>query len=153
MRNTSLLWLPWKRTKTQLQPILKGDTEKYLWSSQCRGTPNHRIIECLPAPTTYCHITKGLFTAISFTQYFMYRYQEKITTKHKAPWHSQVAQWYRIHLPMQEMWVRSLGQDDPLEKEIATHCSIFAGKTPCMKRGTWRVTVHEITKGQTILND
>ena len=31
---------------------------------------------------------------------------------------SQVAQWKRIHLPMQEtqeMWVRSLGQEDPLE--------------------------------------
>ena len=28
-------------------------------------------------------------------------------------------------LPMQEMWVRSLGQKDPLEKEMATHSSIL----------------------------
>ena len=29
------------------------------------------------------------------------------------------------HLPaMQETWVRSLGQEDPLEKEMATHSSI-----------------------------
>ena len=27
---------------------------------------------------------------------------------------------------MQETWVRSLGQKDPLEKEIATHSSILA---------------------------
>ena len=27
---------------------------------------------------------------------------------------------------MQETWVRSLGQEDPLEKEIATHSSILA---------------------------
>ena len=27
---------------------------------------------------------------------------------------------------MQETWVRSLGQDDPLEKEMATHSSILA---------------------------
>ena len=27
---------------------------------------------------------------------------------------------------MQEMWVRSPGQDDPLEKEVATHSSILA---------------------------
>ena len=33
---------------------------------------------------------------------------------------SQVAQWWRICLPMQEMWVRSLGQEDPLEEEMAT---------------------------------
>ena len=29
----------------------------------------------------------------------------------------------------QEMWVRSLGQEDPLEKEISTHSSILAGKS------------------------
>ena len=27
---------------------------------------------------------------------------------------------------MQEMWVQSLDQDDPLEEEMATHFSIFA---------------------------
>ena len=27
---------------------------------------------------------------------------------------------------MQETWVRSLGREDPLEKEMATHSSIFA---------------------------
>ena len=31
---------------------------------------------------------------------------------------------------MQEMWVRSLGQEDSLEKEVATHSSIRAWKTP-----------------------
>ena len=35
------------------------------------------------------------------------------------------------HLPaMQETWVRSLGQEDPLEKEMATHSSIFAWRIP-----------------------
>ena len=33
-------------------------------------------------------------------------------------------------LAMLEMWVRSLGQEDPLEKEIATHSRIFAWKIP-----------------------
>ena len=33
------------------------------------------------------------------------------------------------HLPaMWETWVRSLGEEDPLEKEIATHFSILAWK-------------------------
>ena len=31
---------------------------------------------------------------------------------------------------MQEAWVRSLGQEDPLEKEMATHSSIFAWRMP-----------------------
>ena len=35
------------------------------------------------------------------------------------------------HLPaMQEIWVRSLGQEYPLEKEMATHSSIPAWKIP-----------------------
>ena len=31
---------------------------------------------------------------------------------------------------MQEMWVQSLGQEDSLEKDIAIHSSILAGKIP-----------------------
>ena len=31
---------------------------------------------------------------------------------------------------MQETWVRSLGLEDALEKEIATHLSIFAWRIP-----------------------
>ena len=35
------------------------------------------------------------------------------------------------HLPaMQETWVRSLGQEDPLEKGMATHSSTLAWKIP-----------------------
>ena len=38
------------------------------------------------------------------------------------------------HLPaMQETWVRYLGQEDPLEKEMATHSSILAWRTPWME--------------------
>ena len=33
---------------------------------------------------------------------------------------------------MQETWVRSLGREDPLEKEMATHSSILARKIPWM---------------------
>ena len=31
---------------------------------------------------------------------------------------------------MQETWIRSLGQEDPLEKEMATHSSILAWEMP-----------------------
>ena len=32
-----------------------------------------------------------------------------------------------------ETWVRSLGQEDPLEKEMATHSSILAWRIPWME--------------------
>ena len=43
--------------------------------------------------------------------------------------------WLRLkHLPaMQETWVRSLGWEDPLEKEMETHCSILAWRIPWME--------------------
>ena len=43
---------------------------------------------------------------------------------------SLVAQWLRIHLPMQKICVRSLGQEDPLEKEMAPPSSILAWGIP-----------------------
>ena len=33
-------------------------------------------------------------------------------------------------LPMQELQVKSLGREDLLEKEMATHSNILAGKIP-----------------------
>ena len=45
-------------------------------------------------------------------------------------WTSLVAQTVK-HLPkMRETWVPSLGQEDLLEKEMATHSSILACKIP-----------------------
>ena len=47
-----------------------------------------------------------------------------------VPWTSLVAQTVK-HLPtMQETQVQSLGQEDLLEKEIATHSSILAWRIP-----------------------
>ena len=45
---------------------------------------------------------------------------------------------------MQETWVQSLGQEDPLEKEMATHSSILAWRIPGMEetRG-WQSTVSQ----------
>ena len=44
-------------------------------------------------------------------------------------WGLLADQWSRICLPMQEMQVRSLVQEDPLEKEMATHSSILVGES------------------------
>ena len=41
-----------------------------------------------------------------------------------------MAQWQKISLPMQETRVPFLGQEDPLEKEVANHTSILALKIP-----------------------
>ena len=65
---------------------------------------------------------------------------------------SLVAQMVKNSLAVQEMWVRSLGREDPLEKKRATHSSI----------PDWRILWTEepgglqsvgVTKSQTQLSD
>ena len=48
-------------------------------------------------------------------------------------WTSLVAQMVNRLPTMQETRVQSLGQGDPLEKEMATHSSILAWKIPWME--------------------
>ena len=48
----------------------------------------------------------------------------------RVPWASLVAQRLKRLPARRETWVQSLGQEDPLEKEMATHSSILAWKIP-----------------------
>ena len=58
------------------------------------------------------------------------------------------------HLPaMRETWVQSLGREDPLEKEMATHSSILARRIPWTDGGAWWATVHGVAKSRTRLSD
>ena len=45
-------------------------------------------------------------------------------------WLPLVAQMSKILPKMQQTWIRSLGQEDPLEKEMAAHSSILAWRIP-----------------------
>ena len=49
---------------------------------------------------------------------------------------------------MWETRVQSLGQEDLLEKEMATHSNVLAWKIPWMEE-PGRLTVHGIAKSQT----
>ena len=63
-------------------------------------------------------------------------------------WVSLVA-WMVKHLPtMWKTWVRSLGWEDPLKKEMPTHSSNFAWIIPMDREACW-ATVHWVSKSQT----
>ena len=55
---------------------------------------------------------------------------EKISYSLQYSWASLVAQLVKNRAAVWETWVRSLGQADPLEKEVATHSSILAWRIP-----------------------
>ena len=66
-----------------------------------------------------------------------------------------VAYQQRIHLPMKETYVWSLGQEDALKKEMATHSSILAWRMPWTEEpgglqfmGSQRVGRDLVTKWQ-----
>ena len=46
------------------------------------------------------------------------------------------------------MWVRSLGQEDPLEEGMATHCSIIVWRIPWTQEPD---RLHSVAKSQTRL--
>ena len=62
-----------------------------------------------------------------------------------------MAQTVKNLTAMWETWVRSLGWEDPLEKEMATHSSILSGKPH--DRGAWQAIVHRVAKNWTQLSD
>ena len=60
---------------------------------------------------------------------------------------SLVAQMVKNLPAMWETWVQSMGWEDPLEEDIATHSSILACRIP-MDRA-WLATVHGVAKSRT----
>ena len=58
---------------------------------------------------------------------------------------SLVAQMVKNLPAMQEMWVQSLGQEDPLEKGIGTPLQYSCLENP-MDRGAWQATVHGLQR-------
>ena len=67
-------------------------------------------------------------------------------------WTSFVAQMVKNLPAMKETQVQSLGWEDPLEEEMATHSSILAMENST-DRGAWWATVHGVTKSWTQLSD
>ena len=53
-----------------------------------------------------------------------------IAPNYRLVWASLVAQVVKSVLAMQESWVPSLGQEDPLEEGMATHSSVLAWRIP-----------------------
>ena len=67
-------------------------------------------------------------------------------------WASLVAQTVKNLPAMWETCFQSLGWEDPLEEGMTTHSSILACRIP-VNKGTWRATVHGVTKSRTRLSD
>ena len=93
--------------------------------SSVHGICQTRVLEWLPLPSPNLNNIQSLFHMISDGQEFG-RGLSVLPT-------SIVAQTVKRVSAMRETWVRFLGREDPLEKEMATHSSTLAWKIPWVK--------------------
>ena len=57
-----------------------------------------------------------------------------------------MAKWQTFQLPKLEMWLQSLGWDDPLKKEMETRSSILAWEIPRTEEpgGLWSMGLQRV---------
>ena len=71
-----------------------------------------------------------VYTETRLIIFFAAKDGEALYSQQKQDQELTVAQMLKSLPPMRETWVRSLGQEDPLEKEMATPSSILAWRIP-----------------------
>ena len=64
-----------------------------------------------------------------------------------------MAQWKRIHLPLQETWILLLGREDPLEKDMETYSSILAWKIPWTEESVSQLSMGSQRVGHNLASD
>ena len=115
-------------TKKQIQSMSESDT----LSSSKNFAPQTTYI--IPDPKRWQHPAEYLrteyFTSTWFPA-FMKHAVDYVSIPHLVS--SLVAQRLKRLPATQETWVRSLGWEDPLEKEMAPHSSILAWRIPWME--------------------
>ena len=106
--------------------LVKSATHRVAWTKWslpdlgfCSSSPPIQVYVLLD-----CSVQRT-FSQIKVQEVFL------STSPHLYPWWaSLVAQMVKNPPPMQETWVQSLGQEDPLEKGRTTHSSILAWRIP-----------------------
>ena len=82
------------------------------------------------------------FFKLSYVNFFRYNAISSLIDGNSGNRASPVAQLVKNLPAMREIWVWSLGWEDPLEDVTATHCSILVWRIP-MNTGVWSATVRE----------
>ena len=130
MKNTRKLW--WKKSQTSNK--MKGLFHVHPCSSWLNIVKVPALSKLLYRPSHPNQDSKKLFCGYQQTD-SKFKQKDK---RSKTAWYyerrASLAAQRLKHLPaMQETWVRSLGQEDPLDKEMATHSNILAWRIPWRK--------------------
>ena len=144
--NTSCLQYNMRSKYTFVIPWDNSNSSLHLWNLGEAQTWN----STQPTRNSFPLILQIKLHARKYAYNVCYKAQTLRMSQYK--WALLVAQTLKNPPVIQETWVQSLGWEEPLEKETATHSSILTWRIPTNK-GAWRATVHGVTKSQTWLSN
>ena len=104
------------------------------------------LLQGLPAQSFICFFIRSS-SLINDLCHPERKHRKSDLTPHSS-WTPLAAQMVK-NLPAME---ETQGREDPLEKEMLTHSSLLAWRSP-MDRGAWRATLHGVAKRRTQLSD
>ena len=113
-------WYDVLRKDFQTVPVEAIFHDKFTITRRLRNFDTNTLTR--PIGKCHCYLFLQDFSLVSYNLYFI------ITSP--VSWASIVAQTVKYLPAIQETWVWSLGWEDPLEKEMATHLSILAWRIP-----------------------
>ena len=139
VQSLSRVWLfatPWTAARRASLSFTISQSLLKLMSFELMIPSNHLIL-CRPLllPSIFPRIkvfSKESAFHIRWAKYWSFSFSISLSSEYLGLT-SLVAQTVKHLYMMWEIWVRSLGQEDPLEKEMATHSSILAWKIPWME--------------------
>ena len=110
--------------------------------------------EATYADQRWWQLTRGIDNSMKKSLFFVQSsfFRELFCLWPIYEWASLVTQMVKNLTAMKETWVRFPDWEDPLEKEMATHFSIFAWRIP-WTRGSWETAVHGVAKSLTQLSN
>ena len=108
-----------------------------LWEQPCSWHPKQGLIKFLSSPVEVS--IRGNNSSRGFLGSFVVK---NLLSKQESG---------KVVKNLLSKWVWSLGREDLLEKEMATHSSILAWRIP-IDQGAWRATGHGISESQTRLS-
>ena len=141
--HVQLFVTPWTATRQASLSITNSLSLLKLMSIESVMPSNHLIL-CRPLlPSVFPSITvfsSQSVVCIRWPKYWSFSFSISPSNEYSAlisfrmDWFDlrdfSIAQMVKSLPAIQGTWVQSLGQEDPLEKEMATHSSIFAERIP-----------------------
>ena len=138
-----LLATPW--TVAHQAPPSMGFSRQECWSGV--PLPSPIIYICLNHFAVHLKLTQHCKSAILQTKIIFLK-----NTNLGGFWASLVAQMVKNPPVMREIWVRSLGWEEPLEEEMVTHSSILAWRIPWTEEsGGLQYLFRCVTQGHTMI--